>query len=396
MKKSILICFLVLVFGIINTTAQIANEIRSYVDSTEILINNGRKMLIQSLIQNDVLKATKIYLYLNEVSSGKSCTAFNYSEELYVRILISDWNGLLTHMQDIKEKRNISACYQFNEKLNDRLYKLVTERLDTIHKEIDLYELSNEQRDLFNLMLYLIKSGQADDEYSLKLKSYKKKYPDSAYNDFLSLYLPDPIYKAGLGITIGPGYVYPQNLLADYFNSNWTFHFSYDFYFGNVYSSLMVSGTSLSLKKSLPAYILAQNPGASIATGDGFSFFDGGLAVGYMPINKKRVRIAPYMMIGGITIESTLYPEDSNLKELTPVNSFYFGPGVHCWLKIADFKANNAFWYGPYYSTASPNAKSTLALQLNVGYNFLTNMYPELRGNVTYLRAGLVWGMGNY
>jgi hypothetical protein len=158
----------------------------------------------------------------------------------------------------------------------------------------------------------------------------------------------------------------------------------------------MVSGTSLSLKKSLPAYILAQNPGASIATGDGFSFFDGGLAVGYMPINNKRVRIAPYMMIGGITIESTLYPEDSNLKELTPVNSFYFGPGVHCWLKIAEFKANSAFWYGPYYQNASSNAKSTIALQLNLGYNFMTNMYPELRGNISYLRAGIVWGMGNY
>jgi hypothetical protein len=396
MKKSILICLLIVVLGIGKTNAQIVNEIKSYVDSTEILLNNGRRMLIQSLIQNDILKATKIFVYLNDESGSKSCTAFNYSEELYIRILLNDWSGLLTHMQQIKDKRETSTCYQFNEKLNDRLYKLTVERLDALNKEIDLYEMSAEQRDLLNLTMYLFKSGQADDEYSLKLKSYKKKFPGSAYNDFLSLFLPDPIYKAGLGITIGPGFVFPQKSLADYFKSNWTFHFSYDFYFGNVYSSLMVSGGQLSLQKTLPAYMMADHPGISLPVGEGFAFFDGGLAGGYMLLNNKRIRLAPYMMIGGISIESSLYPDDSNLKEVIPVNSFYFGPGIHCWLKIAEFKANSAFWYGPYYQTASSTAKSTLALQLNVGYNFLTNMYPEMKGNVTYLRAGIVWGMGNY
>lgn len=396
MKKSILISLLIMFMGIGSSNAQIANEIRSFVDSTEILMNNGRRMLIQSLIQKDVLKATRIFLYLNDESSGKSCSSFNYGEELYIRILLSDWNGLLTHMEQIKEKRELSPCYQFTEKFNDRLYKLTNERFDAIRNEIDLYEMSAEQRELLNLTLYLFRSGKADDEYSAKLKSFRKKYPNSAYNDFLTLYLPDPIYKAGLGITIGPGFVYPQNSLADYFKSNWTFHFSYDFYFGNVYSSLMISGGQLELKKMLPNYLLNTNTAVPVSVGDGFSFFDGGLAAGYMFLNNRRIRLAPYLMIGGITIESSYYPEDSNLKEITPVNSFYFGPGIHCWLKIAEFKANNAFWYGPYYQAASPNAKSTISLQVNAGYNFMTNMYPEMKGNVSYLRAGIVWGMGNY
>lgn len=396
MKKSILISLLIMVMGISSSNAQIANEIRSFVDSTEILMNNGRRMLIQSLIQKDVLKATRIFLYLYDESSGKSCSSFNYGEELYIRILLSDWNGLLTHMEQIKEKRELSPCYQFTEKFNDRLYKLTNERFDAISNEIDLYEMSAEKRELLNLTLYLFRSGKADDEYSAKLKNFRKKYPNSVYNDFITMYLPDPIFKAGLGINIGTGYVLPQSKLADYFSGNLIFNLSYEFYFGNVYTSLFVNGGQLVLEKALPAYMLSNNPSANISVGDGFSFFDGGLAGGYMFVNNKRLRIAPYLMIGGITIDSGLYPDDSDHKEITPVNSFYFGPGIHCWLKLAELKINNAFWFGPYYQTTSPNAKSTLALQLNVGYNILTNMQPELKGNVTYLKAGLVLGMGNY
>jgi len=382
--------------GVYKSSAQIADEIKAYVDSTEIMFNNGRKMLLQSLVQRDILKSTKIFLYLNEKSESKSCHVFNYTEELYIRMLINDISGLLTHMQQINSKLNISLCYQFNEKLNERLFKLTQERLDEIDRELDLNELNEESREILNLINYLYREGKVDDVYSVRLRSFRKKYPGSVYNDFIIMYLPNPILKTGYGMSFGAGLYFPQKSLADYFKSNGSFMFSYDFYFGKIYSSLTLSGGHMELQKKLPDYMMSAHPEITFSSGDNFAVFDGGFALGYMLLNNKRILLAPFMMIGGLSIESTLYPEDSGKKEVSPVNSFYFGPGIHCWFKLAEFKTNNALWYGPYYQTASHNSKSTIALQINLGYNFLTNMYPEMKGNITYVNAGLILGMGNY
>ena len=49
MKTKIVIPFLFLIFIFTNTNAQIENEIKSFSDSTTEFVNNGRKLLIQSI-----------------------------------------------------------------------------------------------------------------------------------------------------------------------------------------------------------------------------------------------------------------------------------------------------------------------------------------------------------
>ena len=49
MKTKIAISLLFLSFIFTNTIAQIENEIKSFSDSTSEFVNNGRKLLIQSI-----------------------------------------------------------------------------------------------------------------------------------------------------------------------------------------------------------------------------------------------------------------------------------------------------------------------------------------------------------
>jgi len=57
---------------------QIANEIESYVDSTEILVKNGRKMMFKELNDNNIIKAKDIYNYLTKITDEEYYSAFYY------------------------------------------------------------------------------------------------------------------------------------------------------------------------------------------------------------------------------------------------------------------------------------------------------------------------------
>ena len=58
-SKGHLMTVLLILFSI-NIQAQISEEIKSYVDSTETLVNSGRKMLVQSIAAGDLDKTKDI------------------------------------------------------------------------------------------------------------------------------------------------------------------------------------------------------------------------------------------------------------------------------------------------------------------------------------------------
>lgn len=49
MKIRKITLFILLIISLLPANAQIATEIKNYVDSTELIINNGRKMVYQTL-----------------------------------------------------------------------------------------------------------------------------------------------------------------------------------------------------------------------------------------------------------------------------------------------------------------------------------------------------------
>lgn len=108
MKKLITKLFIVitsLLLTPITVSAQIENEISSFSDSTDILVNNGRKLILQSIAQKKYQKATELYHYLNDLTIDKGYSAFDYVEALNICLLTSNWNLFFekaTHYQQHK------------------------------------------------------------------------------------------------------------------------------------------------------------------------------------------------------------------------------------------------------------------------------------------------------
>ena len=82
MKRNLTIILIAIMFPL-SIFSQISNEIATYVDSTELLVNNGRKMILKELADNNLVKTKEIYDFLTEKTKDKPFSAFYFIEDFY-------------------------------------------------------------------------------------------------------------------------------------------------------------------------------------------------------------------------------------------------------------------------------------------------------------------------
>lgn len=396
MKAKLLFVLLFVVLGLQSIQAQLADEIRSYVDSTELLLNNGRRLIVQSIVEQDPLKARKVFFLLQDEANKRQCDAFSYDEKLHLLALLGDWSGWFEQARQYKELQKRSLCYNFHEDLTPRLETLLVRELQTISTDAELDKLSAEQQELLDIYFYLLSTAKPDDIYDSKYKEYKKKYKEGAYTDFLKHYLPVPAIKATISMAMGPAYTALTGNLAEVVSPAVQMYLSYDFSIGRLYSSLFLNGGQTTLLQ--PIYFMNEDSQVRVDfnTGDPFSIMNMGVLGGYLVVNNKRWQIAPYASLGGTFIDYTKYDiyNEYPIDTYTITESFFWGLGIHTEFRFASF---NVPQYNMFYESYGPQLKSYLSVKLDMGYDFITDRSVDFTsGNAAYLRLGLVWGFGNY
>ena len=154
MRKIKLFLIVFAFFTTINTiNAQIENEIKSFVDSTELLVNNGRKMLIQYLQTKEYNKMSEIYNYLKIETNKKNCFAFTYNEDLLITSLTNNWTEFLTQSARYSDVIKESLCYptMTRDQLNGFLHREVKDNVSQLLKNVQNESLTNEDKDLLEI-----------------------------------------------------------------------------------------------------------------------------------------------------------------------------------------------------------------------------------------------------
>ena len=383
-KRSITVILLTIIS--FTLSAQIADQIRSYVDSTEIMVNNGRKMLLETISNNDLLKANEIYNYLEDITRNKNYSAFEYNEDLFLNILFGDWSATTRLMSDYNNEVN-RYTYPNTVQLGSLLYELVSSKSESLLADCLNAGIDGESYNLIDIFLYLLKTGEVDQEYSMMVKEFKKQYNPSIYNAFISDFIPNPLIKGALAFSIGSGVNIPTGNLADSFYPAPMFNMSMDINIQKVFTSLYMCGPSFKLKT--PFYITDGTATYSFDEGDAFSYFHGGMKVGYFITRNERFQFAPFATVAGTVLESQLFDTDEDGQEYQVINSFTYGLGIHAEMKIMEFDAPS---YYSYY-----NMPGYLGLKLEAGYNLVTNAAENyFWGDIPYVTVALVFGMGDY
>ncbi len=385
MKSTILIFSLLFLFILNTIHAQIEQEIKAYTDSSELIINNGRKMLINNIENENYHKAQEIYDYLKSRNTGNTYYPFYYSEELMITILTEDWTDFLELAENCKELSQ-NRCYSNTVNIFNPLRKNTEEKLEELTIKLKNKEITQEGKDLIALYLYIFDKNNTDNEYSRQLSVFKKNYPSSVYNDFINYVLPSKYIKGAIAFSGGSGINIPTGNLTDYFSTRASYNFSLYFNINKVYCSLYFNGSTHALEKSFSGTL--QGNTEIFEKNENFVYTEGGLKGGYFLARNQSIQFAPFVNIGGASINSTRFDdEDDENDEFSATNSFLCGGGLHTEVIITDFNKDDKYKPMPSY----------LSLKLDLGYNYLTKTKHEIfKGNIAYCSFALVYGIGEF
>jgi len=385
MKKALGFLLLAGLLSVTDANAQIEKEIINYVDTTEQLVKNGKRLLVDRLLANDYEKANEVVHYLQNLKETKNYPAFNYKEDLFLSLLLHDWlyfDELAKNIKLIFKNTVFEDPYD----IADILRKEVEFQAAALDSTANNASLDPSLKSLVHVFCYLMSAEKIDENWNKELNAHAKIDPNKTYQDFIDLFLPDRYARMSTSYTLGANYVYPTSTLNDFFKPAVGFNMSWDFAINRIYTSLNLDVSTFRARH--PFVASTTNGPAVFLENDPFNNLNYALQAGYLLVRSKRFHVAPFVSLGGSNLVSNIYQdtEDDN-KEMTVYNSFAPGLGLHTECLI--FKYNSAQSYNGEMS-------GYISLRFDAGANFTVNDPSGMEGDNLYARLSCAFGFGDF
>ena len=386
MKKTKLLLNTIALFAFLNTVnaQQLEQEIISFVDDTEILINNGRRMMLQYVQVQNFERIAEIHYFLNERTSMYNCTPFIFQEELDIALLTNNWSLFLTKAANFADAGGVSLCPPVQDWLLFRALRTEIENnVAQLVENIMVADLTLEEKQLLKLYLHLAEHGN-DEAYRQILRGFRRQHPESEHSDFVRTFLPRGQIRGGMGLNLGASQPFLTSGLSDYFSPTTAFNISLDFSFNRILLGFQADAGSVRLNRPL----LSSETGYEydFQEGDRLLFENYMFPIGYTLIRNNRFEITPYVGLGGTVLRSNTTGIGRD-RQFDVVNSFTVSPGLR-----AEFWLRRFLWTDQIGDSLAHG----LSLRFDVGYSMPVRFnYTPARGNVFYARAGIVWWLGS-
>ncbi len=385
--KTTLILTLSVFFISFKAQAQIEDEIKSFVDSTEIIVIQGRKMIAHEINEKKYDKVLDIYDYLNEKAIESDCYPFAYVENIYLLTVTAHWNRWL-EMAENYDKFDKPLCSQIDNRIISILFDELQKNDSLLRNEIERSNLKREEKDIISLFLFISENGADNMEYAKKLKEFRKNYPQTQFQSFLEKFMPGKPVKTCLGFSVGATQVSLTSNLAENFEPKTLVNFAMDIDVNRFHSSLTFNVGSLALQNPFSAEL--EGVQYDFEMNEDFYFLNAGVDVGFFIVKSKHINIAPYMHLGSTVLESKLFNDNNNEDELELINKFTYGAGLFTEVKLIKFSHSN---YN-FYTQSTVESESFIGLKLEAGYNKVNGAeYNAYEGNYAYARVSLVYGL---
>ena len=385
MKKAIVILLFLCSFTMLS--AQIEDEIKSFVDTTNLIINNGRKLIEKSVLNNDFEKVREVYEYLNKKTSDSKIQPFYITEDVYINYLLEDWNELALILKKYDKQYRFTPVNDMKS-ISDVLYDAVVDKYEKIYESVDQANLDGEEKDFIKLLLRLIKYDANDEEYRKMYKQFGKSYSNSEFNEAYTSYLSKSIGPLAYNFYIGPAFGFPtgklQGKLGNYFGG----YMGMDFNVNKVYCSFYFTAGST---RAISNFDISRDGEVySFAENDLLDYLEAGVSLGYFLKRTESIHITPFVSFVGVQLSTSEFNPDSDKPEndLTIVHDLGIGPGLHSEIKLFSFENKNTYYYSP---------PTYISLKLDVSYNYpVKSQFSELQGNFVSAKIGLAFGIGTF
>jgi len=380
MKK--LLLTLAVLFFIVQSHAQddMREMILSYTDSTQVLIENGRRLLVKHITDRNYAEADKVLNYLKK-KAGSSYVVLYPGEEILATIAIRDFQLFLYNARNFDTLLEGKKKYPRYEDISTDLHAVIREEMMAIRQEVEMAALTEPDREL--ILLYLDYYSN-EDKLGLrkKLNKYMKQFPDSEYQHFLK-----EIKSSSFVGRFNFGFGYLNERLSGEITNTIDPNISgmcmeLDFVMNRTYVSLYLGGNLNSLYSKTDLPILDTD--WTYLQGNEVGTVHYGLKVGYVVYMNSRVKTYPYVSIGGFSV--TAQADDIDVDDKNELMGC-FAPGFGIASEINLLSWNSTSIYGP---------NTFLYIKPNVGIDFLTTRKEQFKGQSVSFSLTLGMAFGNF
>jgi hypothetical protein len=374
---------ILLLFSTLHSFAQvdIRNEIIAFTDSTELIIRNGRKLIIDKIVTGDHQAAISTLNFLKKTVDDKYIILYP-SEEILVSLATRNFELFLFNAENFKTLLEGKTKYIRMEPISEELNQYLSMEMNFVSDELLNSKLPAADIEFIQLYIRYYMNEDKTELYQ-SVKNYQKKNPENKYNDFLNE-MKQLTTTGRMSFCFGYGQEFLNSEMADAFSNR--LHCMYiemDGFINRLYLSLFVGG---SVGKHVSNYDMPIKKTDLVhEAGERVNSVKYGIKIGHSVFNNHSVNFYPYFSIGGYKMMSASPVVDTDASVIKNIltHSFYSGIGASCDVALKKWKSKN-----PY------EPEGMMFARPGIGYDHFLTSQPFSKGGDFYFSFTLGVSLG--
>lgn len=382
MKKSLLALLAVLFASNIFAQNDIKQQIIAFTDSTEVMIRNGRKLVVEKITTGKHEDAMKTMDYLKK-NVPDEYLVFYPVEELLIALACNNFDMFLFVAANYHTLLEDKSKWVQMEDLTGPLHIYLAQELPLIKKDFLNSKLTQASKEFIQIYLDFYE-GKDKLAVNKSIKHYLKTYPETDYKQFLTD-LKAYTTAGQMNISIGYGHEFIGGGISNAFDNHFQImNMEIDWFVNQLYLSFFLNGSvgKILTTRGLP---VLKGSGSQNKGDEAFSL-KYGVKIGHSVFTNKTVNVFPFLSFGGyqMNADQSNFEDSDDRVKFQLAESFFTGVGTSCDITLKNLKVAN-----------SDQKIGSIFIRPTIGYDFFVSKREFSKGNSFYLTLALGIGIGN-
>lgn len=387
MKKELFTISLILTVvcqGLFAQTNDVEQEILQQKPSKSIVISKARQLLMDKILEKDWQKVAKLKDYLLD-QEDTNYIALHPSEYWYTLYHLQAYPELL---MDVRHYDSIAIAYLMDkifptyDMLLPTLHKKTVENKSNIHQQISHSKVGEKEKTFLHLHIDWLLNTVKQDSLNIRSEDFLNTYSPTVYDNFIRKHIRQKYKVKGWGMIIGYslGYGILDGQIGNYYTNPVLLCFD----IGGLFNQFELSLNSC-FGPNKNKYDIPYSEGVW-ASNSSTSYFLGYGSLGYTSFENDRLRLTPFIGIGGgeMNAPQKNRNENSALKEIT----ISTGPIYFAGFRF-DFKLGKKSHRQYPYSSTKNHTYYGISLKYSYGMTTFDKKHLNIKGNIHNITLGM-------
>lgn len=381
MRAKFITIILLIITGNLFAQTDIKNQIIAFTDSTEIMIRNGRKLILEKTVTGNHQEALETLNYLKNNVDNNYVILYP-SEELLFSLATSNFELFLYNAKNFNNLMEGKTKAIQTDEIGIPLQEYIFQEMDLIKKDLANSKISEENQQFIQLYFNYYE-GIDKLTVNKSIKNYKKTYPNTEYDFFLNE-LKQYSSTSYINFSIGYGREFLNGNISNSFDSHFQImSLEFEGFVNQTYFSLFMNGSVGKIYSKIDMPVLKTD--LTQKAGDEAFSLKYGVKLGRSWYSNKTFNAFSYLSLGGYQMnaqQSNFENSDSTTKYKLS-DSFFTGVGTACDIVLKNFLAAN-----------TKEKIGSVFIRPNFGYDIFLTGNEISKGGSFYVAISMGIGIG--